>query len=149
MNKKSDLHRTDRRRLLASGAGFSAGLLALGCTARAPAPATSDLTASDELFADLSDERASVAPITAAERAARRARLARLLAERGLDAFMCEGGATLTYLAGVSWGRSERLFALVVTADGAHFWLVPAFEEERARLAIEGAAQPEIGRAHV
>lgn len=142
VNKKSELHRTDRRRLLASGAGFSAGLLALGCTARAPAPATSAVAAPDELFADLSDQRASVAPITAAERAARRARLARVLAERGLDAFVCEGGATLSYLAGVSWGRSERLFALVVTADGAHFWLVPAFEEGRARLAIESVAQP-------
>lgn len=147
MNHQSELHRTDRRRLLASGASFSAGLLAAGCAARAPAaphaapPASAEPVEPDELFADLTDQRATVAPITAADRAARRARLAQLLRERGLDAFVCEGGATLTYLAGVSWSRSERLFALVVTADGAHFWLVPAFEAGRAQLVIEGEAR--------
>jgi Xaa-Pro dipeptidase len=87
----------------------------------------------DELFSDLEDQRGSVQPIQPAERAARRARLGGLLAGAGLDALLVEPGATLRYLTGVDWGRSERLFGLVVTADGAHFWIAPAFERERAQ----------------
>lgn len=157
MNNPSEPLRTDRRRLLAAGAGLgaslsaglSAGLFAPGCAAHGPASSAVDAAAhadetarADERFADLTDQRATVAPITGADRAARRTRLARLLAARGVDAFVCEGGATLTYLTGVAWGRSERLFALVVTADGASFWLVPAFEAARAELAIRGADGP-------
>lgn len=93
----------------------------------------------DELFAALEDESASVAPVADAERAARRERLARLLAERGLDALLVESGTTLRYLTGVEWGQSERLFGLVVTAGGDALWIAPGFEEARARLATARA----------
>ncbi|HUR27641.1 MAG TPA: Xaa-Pro peptidase family protein, partial [Planctomycetota bacterium] len=58
------------------------------------------------------------------------------------EAFVCEGGPTMTWLTGVSWGLSERVFALIVFADGTHAWLSPAFEAEKARLRIEGAGKP-------
>jgi Xaa-Pro dipeptidase len=43
----------------------------------------------------------------------------------------------MTYLTGVSWWRSERLFALVVPSEGSHFWICPAFEEARARSMLD------------
>lgn len=95
----------------------------------------------EELLAGLADQRGSMTPITRDERAARRKRLGAILAGRGVDALLCEGGATMTYLAGVSWGKSERFFGLVVLADGGHFWISPAFEASRARLQIEGTPE--------
>ncbi len=88
----------------------------------------------DELFSDLEDHSTDVQPISEQERAGRRVRLGALLAERGSDAILFEGGTSLRYLTGVEWGRSERLFGLVVTADGGHFWVAPGFEEQRATL---------------
>lgn len=125
-----------RRSLIAASA-----LGALSCAsprAQEPAAAKAD---SDGL-AELSDQRASVAPIAASDRATRRVRCGKLLAELGLDALLVESGTTLQWLSDVRWGRSERLFALVVLADGSHFWIVPAFEASRARLSIEKRGGP-------
>jgi Xaa-Pro dipeptidase len=127
--------RTTRRELLACG-GLATGAAFAACQSpprRAERPAAQ--------FPELSDQRATVAPISADERAARRARLAALLAGAGVDAYFCEGGATLAYLAGVSWGLSERTFGLVLRADGSHAWITPRFEAEKATLAIA----PEAG----
>lgn len=98
--------------------------------------------ATDELFADLSDQSGSVEPISTAEHAARRQRLGALLSDSPFDAMICEGGATMRYLSGTTWGHSERLFSLVVLADGSHIWLCPAFEEEKARLRIDRDGGP-------
>jgi len=124
-----------RRALLAGVTGFAAAV-PFGCatpTNRA-ADAQDRL---DELLADLGDQSGTVEPITVAERAARRVRAARLLAKAGHDALLMEAGATMTYLSDVSWGRSERLFGLVLLADGTHFWICPSFEASRARLRID------------
>lgn len=82
------------------------------------------------------------APIQPAERAERRARLAALLRGARLDAYLVESGPTLEWLSGVRWGRSERLFALCVLADGSHFWIVPSFETGKARQSIDAAEGP-------
>jgi Xaa-Pro dipeptidase len=37
------------------------------------------------------------------------------------------------YYTGVSWGQSERTFAVVLPAKGEMAWITPKFEEERAR----------------
>ena len=50
----------------------------------------------DESFAGLTDASGDVAPISDAERAARRARLGRLLSDRDLDALVIEPGTTST-----------------------------------------------------
>ncbi|MCK6445011.1 MAG: Xaa-Pro peptidase family protein [Planctomycetes bacterium] len=130
-----------RRELFVAGA---LGAAALGCRAaqasrERPAPSARDGSASsdraaelDRLFADLTNQAHTVQPIRADERAARRARAAQILAEHSVDALLVEGGATFAYLAGISWWPSERLFALVVLADGTHFWVSPAFEAEKA-----------------
>ncbi|MFT7676468.1 MAG: Xaa-Pro dipeptidase [Planctomycetota bacterium] len=85
----------------------------------------------DELFGDLTDQRASVDAITPEERRARIARLAAGLSDAGVDAYLCEGGATMRYLIGQATGRSERLVGLVIPASGEPFWIVPAFEQSR------------------
>ena len=134
----------DRRRFLGLGAGAAAGSLA-ACTGVPVSGDEPDDEAAegrdrlDELFADLRDRSGEHAPISPAERAARRARLAGLLDDAGVDALICEAGATMTYLAGVTWGRSERMFGLVCLADGSHFWICPAFEASRARGRITAA----------
>jgi len=122
-----------RRALLGTGSGMLAAAALPACTSPA---STRDEEIQDGLR-DLTDRRQEVAPISAQEHAARRARLGRILADRGLDAFLLEGGPTMRYLAGFSWGRSERFFGLVILADGSHFWICPAFEESRARLSID------------
>jgi Xaa-Pro dipeptidase len=73
-----------------------------------------------------------VAPITADEHRARRARAQALMAESGLDALVVGSGTSLTYFTGAQWGTSERLFAMVLTRDGEPAWVTPAFEKGRA-----------------
>lgn len=72
-------------------------------------------------------------PITKAERAGRIERAKTLMRDRDIDALFLTGGTTLDYFSGMSWGLSERLFALVVPVRGAAFVVTPAFEEDRAR----------------
>ena len=112
-------------------------------------------TAVHDTFADLEhleDQRGAFAPITSNEKTARMQRLAELLREAHLDAFLVEPTATLAYLSDVTWGMSERLFGLVVLADGSHFWLAPSFEVAslRARIASLAAddATPHIVAWH-
>jgi Xaa-Pro dipeptidase len=129
----------DRRAVLAGATTF---LSLAGCRAMrtaAPEREAEERARLDELFADLADVSQAHAPISSEERADRAARLARALAANGIDALLIEPGATLRYLSGVSWGLSERLFALLVGADGAAFWIVPAFEAPRAASEIAAA----------
>ncbi len=94
----------------------------------------------------LTDRRGDFAPISADEKRTRVARLAALLAEDGVDAFLVEPTATMRYLTDLTWGMSERLFALVVLADGSSFWIAPSFEETslRARLARPAGEEPDL-----
>jgi Xaa-Pro dipeptidase len=65
-----------------------------------------------------------------------RQRLARLqdaMNEFGLQAVVLEPGPAMQYLTGVRWGKSERTFAVVLPAKGEPVWVLPGFEEMRAR----------------
>jgi len=135
------------QRSLAAGTlaatGLGSSCRSAQSAANPPDSAAEDSRAAlDELFSDLSDQSGGTEPISSAERAGRRERLAGLMSRAGVDALMMESGATMSYLTGVRWGHSERLFALVALADGKHFWVCPAFEAERARLAIDAADGP-------
>lgn len=132
-----DARKRSRRELLALAG--SATLAGCASSNSAPRERAAEI---EPLFPELTDQRGAVAPIAPAERATRRGRLARLLGRRDVDALVCEGGATMSYLSGVAWGKSERAFALVVLADGTHFWICPAFEAEKAKLAIDGDGKP-------
>ena len=63
----------------------------------------------------------------------RQSKLRQAMQEFGLAAIVLEPGPAMLYLTGVRWGKSERTFAVVLPAKGGPVWVVPAFEEMRAR----------------
>jgi Xaa-Pro dipeptidase len=65
--------------------------------------------------------------------AERLAQLQKAMKEFGLEAIVLEPGPAMLYLTGVRWGKSERTFAVVLPAKGAPVWVLPGFEEMRAR----------------
>lgn len=96
---------------------------------------------------------ADVAPaIAAAEFAARLAKARRLMAERGVDALLINAGASLRYFAGVSWGASERLVAMLILPEGAPLVVAPRFElgslEAELAIAAEIACWEEHENPH-
>ncbi len=52
-----------------------------------------------------------------------------LLRAQNADALLIGAGASLRYFAGVPWGASERLVAMLLTPSGDPFLICPAFEE--------------------
>ena len=65
-----------------------------------------------------------------------RARIAKAQAamkEFGLGAIVLEPGPAMLYLTGVRWGRSERTFSVVLPEKGEPVYVLPGFEEVRAR----------------
>jgi Xaa-Pro dipeptidase len=65
-----------------------------------------------------------------------RARIAKVqdaMKEFGLQAIVLEPGPAMQYLTGVRWGRSERTFSVVLPAKGEPAYILPGFEEMRAR----------------
>ena len=72
-------------------------------------------------------------PATTETYKARIARLQEAMKESGLQAVVLEPGPAMTYLTGVRWGRSERCFAVVLTPKGDPAYVLPGFEEMRAR----------------
>jgi Xaa-Pro dipeptidase len=65
-----------------------------------------------------------------------RARIAKVqeaMKEFGLGAVVLEPGPAMQYLTGVRWGRSERTFAVVLPEKGEPVYVLPGFEELRAR----------------
>src|ERR1041385_9239527 len=65
-----------------------------------------------------------------------RSRIAKVQAamkEMNLRAIILEPGPAMMYLTGVRWGRSERTFAVVLTQTGDPAYVLPGFEEMRAR----------------
>lgn len=60
--------------------------------------------------------------------------------EFGLGAIVLEPGPAMMYLTGVRWGKSERSFLVVIPAKGEPAWVLPGFEEMRARELIRPAS---------
>ncbi|HEX6558881.1 MAG TPA: Xaa-Pro peptidase family protein [Longimicrobiales bacterium] len=71
-------------------------------------------------------------PISDAERAERRAKAQRLMTSAAVSALLVEPGPSLTYFTNIQWGRSERLFAMLLPQRGEAVFICPAFEKERA-----------------
>ncbi len=78
------------------------------------------------------------APISESERVARRDKAQRLMKELGYSAMLIEPGANMNYYSGIEWGRSERLFALILPQIGKGVVISPAFEEQRAADQVAG-----------
>ena len=81
-----------------------------------------------EVLAGLAPWAGTAAAITDGERAARIERARRLTAAAGGDALLVNAGMSLRYFAGVPWGASERLVALLLPVDGEPEMICPAFE---------------------
>jgi Xaa-Pro dipeptidase len=111
---------------------FGAAALAMGASQLAPAQTASVPDAIRQLR-PMTD---GVVPISDMERMARMAKARRLMAENKIDAIFLEGASSMYYFTGTRWGGSERTFGLVFPADGELAWVVPAFEEARAREVI-------------
>jgi Xaa-Pro dipeptidase len=75
-------------------------------------------------------QTAGVSPATYKQRIAQ---LQAAMKEFGLQAVVLEPGPAMVYLTGVRWGKSERTFAVVLPAKGDPVWVLPGFEEGRAR----------------
>ena len=127
--------RSNRRDFLklSATAGLAAG--ASACSdAKVDARADSAVPASIRALKPMTD---GIVPITLDERRARIEKARRLMAANRLDAIMVEGGTSMFYFTGVSWGQSERPFVAVIPARGEFAWVCPGFEEARARELIK------------
>ena len=60
-------------------------------------------------------------------------KLQNAMQEFGLQAVVLEPGPAMMWLTGVRWGKSERTFVVVLPAKGEPVWVLPGFEEMRAR----------------
>jgi Xaa-Pro dipeptidase len=77
--------------------------------------------------------RDRIKPITKEERAQRIENAKKLMQENNMDALLMEGGTSLNYFTGIHWGRSERLFSMILTQKGEPIFIAPKFEEGRAQ----------------
>ena len=68
------------------------------------------------------------------------ARLKESVASSGADAFVLNPGPTLQWVTGHDFTSHERLFLLVVGADGSAHAVVPALEETNWRAAVPGVS---------
>jgi len=134
-----------RRRFLefggvtAAAAAASHRLLASGA-ARDEKPDNSSLPPS---LARLKSRNSEAAPISREQRHERQEHARKLMSENALEAIVLMEGTSLRYFTGIRWWGGERMFALVLPAKGAAFYVCPAFEEGRAREQIAKAPDGE------
>jgi Xaa-Pro dipeptidase len=81
-----------------------------------------------------------VPAITLAERQTRIAKARELMARGGIDALLIGAGNSLRYFAGLPWGASERLVAMLLLPTGEPIYICPYFERGsfEADLSVSG-----------
>jgi Xaa-Pro dipeptidase len=133
-----------RRRFLEAGSSMAGVAAAVSHPLLAPARETNEKSASSlpPSLALLKSRKSEATPITREERHERQERARKLMSENALDAIVLMEGTSLKYFTGDWWG-GERLFALVLPAKGAAFYVCPAFEEGRAHELIADAPDGE------
>ncbi|MFY9560656.1 MAG: Xaa-Pro peptidase family protein [Terriglobales bacterium] len=118
-----------RRQFLQTGSIAAAASAALPTAAQA---AERDKT-SPTAITQLKSLHGEATPISLDERRERLEKARRLMRENSLSAILMTEGISLTYFTGIRWWGGERLFAMVLPAQGESFYVCPAFEEGRAR----------------
>jgi Xaa-Pro dipeptidase len=111
-------------------------LKATGLAASVPwLPAFSMAAASDGLprFSEMTTRLQAAPSLNPEDYTARRFKLQALLAERKLAGLFLEPGVNSLYFTGYQTGRSERLIAMFIPAQGEMVMISPAFEESRLR----------------
>ncbi len=135
-----------RRKFLEAGGVTASAVLASG-SLRASDAASAQNPSLPPALAKLQSRKSEAQPITREERQERQERARKLMTENALDAILLMEGTSLRYFSGIRWWGGERLFALVLPAKGAAFYVCPAFEEGRAREQImngAGEASPDV-----
>ena len=132
-----------RRRFLQAG-GATGGVM-VASRSLALASAHADDTSLPPTIAQLKSRKNEATPISLDERRERQESARKRMSEAGLDAVVLIEGTSLRYFTGIRWWGGERLFALVLPAKGAAFYVCPAFEEGRAREQM--AAAPDSNQA--
>ncbi|HEY4903723.1 MAG TPA: Xaa-Pro peptidase family protein [Candidatus Sulfotelmatobacter sp.] len=130
-----------RRRFLEVGG--AAGVVAASSPFVAAEPQEKSDASLPESLARLQSRKGEAVPITREERQGRQERARKLMSENSLDAIVLMEGTSLKYFTGIRWWGGERLFALVLPAKGAAFYVCPAFEEGRAREQIANSPDGE------
>ena len=98
-------------------------------------------------IAELPSLRSQARPITVDERKQRIERARQLMRDNRLGGVFMIGGTSLLYFTGIRWWNSERLGALLLLENGKHFFVAPAFEEQRLREQV--STGPLAGEADV
>src|SRR5277367_2866344 len=129
-----------RRRFVQLGAVASA---ALGTDLSARTDAEESPSPLPPSIASLKSMKDQAKPITLEERHERQENARGLMQANRIDALLLMEGTSLDYFTGVRWWGGERLFAMVLPAKGAAFYVCPAFEEGRAREQIAKAPESE------
>ncbi|WP_149193941.1 M24 family metallopeptidase [Luteimonas suaedae] len=102
----------------------------------------------DAALAGLSPWARRAAPIAADEYRQRIEHARALMRTQGVDALLVGAGASLRYFAGVPWSASERLVAMLLTADGDPLLVCPAFEEGSLDAVLKIAAGKRLWEEH-
>jgi Xaa-Pro dipeptidase len=119
------------RRAFLYGSALAAGAATLPVHA-APQTVDADCRPLPPSIAALKSMKEQAKPITNDERRARLAKARELMAANKLDAIMLTAGTSLDYFTGIRWWGGERLFALILSAKGAAFFVCPYFETDRS-----------------
>lgn len=127
-----------RRRFLEVG-GVTAGAAVASPSLLRGAGESADDASLPPSLARLKSRKSEASPITLEEHRERQERARRLMTENALDAAVMMEGTSLRYFTGIRWWGGERLFALVLPAKGAAFYVCPAFEQGRAGEQIANA----------
>jgi len=130
-----------RRRFLEIG-GVTAGT-ALALRSFAATNAGADDSSLPPSIAQLKPRKNEAVPISVDERRERQERARKLMAENSIDAMVLMEGTSLRYFTGIRWWGGERMFAFVLPAKGAAFYICPGFEEDRAREQLANAPNGE------
>jgi Xaa-Pro dipeptidase len=133
------------RRAFLYGSALAAGTAALPVQA-APQTVDADCRPLPPSIAALKSMKEQAKPITNEERQARLAKARELMAANKLDAIMLTAGTSLDYFTGIRWWGGERLFAMILPAKGAAFFVCPYFETDRSH---EQIAQSPLADAEV
>ncbi|MGA2858488.1 MAG: Xaa-Pro peptidase family protein [Candidatus Sulfotelmatobacter sp.] len=127
-----------RRRFLEVG-GITAGAAITSPSVLASAQEGPEDASLPPSLERLKSRKSEATPITVAERRERQERARKLMTDNALDAIVLMEGTSLRYFTDVRWWGGERMFALVLPAKGAAFYVCPAFEEGRAHEQIVNA----------
>jgi len=124
---KSRIDRRQALRLALGGAlsGAFSGVFSSGLPASSAVDEFSPCLVPDDLRTEISN---------------RIARAAALMQAGDLDAILIEPGSTMVYFSGISWWRSERLTALIITKNADVGVVTPYFEEPSVQQSLRTQA---------